>query len=908
MILKNSKGILKDLGVYLFLGLIVLLKFWNFLIPKDKIFLAGDFVELMAMRDYFYEQIRAGVLTLWDSHLATGIPYLVADLGAFYPPDFIIGVFAFFYNIDRLQVLLAIHYWLAGVFTYLYTRQLGFFRTSALISALAFMLGGFLVANPHHRNLIQTFIWLPLILYFLDKAILQNKRLWAAMSGLFLAISFLAGHSNFFYFILLWIVFYYCFRMGIKIKEKSFTGVLEESSYFIIMTFFCLGISAIQLFPILQSSAGYFRQSIDYAWKVQGSYPLLNLVSFLIPKWFVLSASDLSDQLSYIGILPLILGLWAIFHSQEKKTTFLGLTALFSLLLAFGQSTPFYKILYDVLPGLDLFRIPSRFNCLVTFALAILSGYGCNLLLGNSIQKDSEGLVQVVRVFFYFVLATGLLLAGTSFFLLSYQGKGGPVSYSGEFVEGYLLFLIVLGATYLLLLGVRKGMPVKALKSAVILLVSLDLLVISLHYGPSPGGHMSVEDPAISTDLSKGISDELKKDHELFRVGNSKGVLPPLLRYRENITTYDIDSMPNYVSLQFPPEYLQLLFRLEKNPNLFDLLNIKYQIGDLVPKIDPFQDGIKVGSEFKNKSFDLREAVPLSKLTVDSFLSYSESISQGTEVAQIQLFRKDGSVLTLPIRAGIETAEWAIDRPGQTFLHRKARVAESIDLPNQGYRRNIYRYEWDFKETPEIKKINLQYLYPQGILIIREVVLNTQNLKEVTKDRFDLVAPGIFQNSNAFPRVFTLARAKVVSNDKDTEKEKEKKLLTELENFNPKDYVILEKLPPGYKEPATSSFSTQEARITLYAPHLVKIASKTEEDKFLILSDTYYPYWKATIDQKPATILRADYGLRGLYVPKGNHQIEFSFHYSPFYYGLIITCISLALLFLWSITHYRKYR
>lgn len=901
-------GIIKDLGVYLFLGLIVLLKFWNFLIPKDKIFLAGDFVELMAMRDYFYEQLRAGVLILWDTHLATGIPYLVADLGAFYPPDLIVGVFAFFYNIDRLHVLLVIHYWLAGVFTYLYTRQLGFFRTSALISALSFMFGGFLLANPHHRNLIQTFIWLPLVLYFLDKALFQKKRIWAAMAGLILAVSFLAGHSNFFYFILLFIVLYYVYLVVVRISEKSLSGLKEDTYCFIIMSIFCLGISAIQLFPLLSGSTGHFRQALDFDWKAQGSYPLLNIVSFLIPHWFVLSSSDFSDQLSYIGILPLVLGLWVTVRSHEKKTTFLGLTALFFLLLALGQSTPLYKILYDVLPGLDLFRIPARFNCLVTFTLAILSGYGCNLLLGNSIPNNSESLVQAVRVFFCFVLGTGFLLVGTYFFLLSYQGKGGPVSGSAEFVEAYLLFLIVLGAIYLLLLGVRKGMPVNMVKSAVILIVSLDLIVISMNFGPAPGGHMSVKDPAMSTDLSNKIAGELKKDQALFRIGNSKGVLPPLLRYREDITTYDIDSMPNYVSLQFPPEYLQLFFLFGKNPNLFDLLNIKYQISGSVPKTTSVHDTIKVGSEFKNKSFDLREVVPLSKLTVNSFLAYSDSISQGTVVAQIQLFRKDNSVITLPIRAGIETAEWAIDRPGQPFLHRKATVVESREDPNQGYKKNIYRSEWDFKEYQEIIKINLQYLYGQGILEIGKMEINSRNLKEIIRDRFEPIAPSIYKNRSVFPRVFTLARAKVVSNDKDTEKEKEKKILTEVENFNPKDYVLLEKLPPGYKEPATASFSTQEAKIILYSPHRIKIVSKTEEDKFLILSDTYNPYWKATIDQKPAPILRADYGLRGLYVPKGNHQIEFSFHYSPFYYGLIISSISLAFLLFWSIILYKRSR
>jgi hypothetical protein len=897
---KTNSGFLKDLLIYLFFGLIVLFKFWNFLIPKDKIFLAGDFVELMAMRDFFYEQLRNGFLMLWDTHLGTGLPYLSADLGAFYPPDLLIGFFAGFFNIDRLQTLLAIHYWLAGVFTYLYTRQLGFFRTSAVMSALSFMLGGFLLANPHHRNLIQTFIWLPLVLYFLDKALILRKGFWAVIAGLFLAISFLAGHANFFYFFLIWILFYYCFQAIIRIREKSFKGLLQDSSYFLIMALFCLGISAIQLFPTLLSGASTFRQTLDFEWKAQGSYPILNLISFLIPKWFVYTATDLSDQLSYIGIMPLILGLWAAFESKENKTTFFSLVALSSLLLAFGQFTPMYKILYDILPGLDLFRIPARFNCLMTFSLSILAGYGCNLILGDSFREKGDNLSQIIRVIFYFALAAGLLLTLVWFFITSFQGKGGLVSASEVLLEGYILFLFVLGATYLILLGIRKGIPDRALKNLIILLVSLDLFLIGMNFGPFPGGHMSSKDPALFPDSSKAIVGELKKDHELFRIGNSKGLLPPLLRYQENISTYDTESMPNYVSLQFPSEYLQLYFLLEKNPNLVDMLNIKYQIDGSKPTMVPFSDSLRVGREFRNREFDLKAPLSLSKLTIYSFLSYSESISQGSVVACIRLTKQDGSVETIPIRAGIETAEWAIDRPGINFLHRKAQVAKSWDVQDQGFKKNVYFFEWDLKESPGIVTIALQYLWPQGTLEVEKVLLNTQNLKDLIKDRFDLIAPSVFRNGNAFPRVYTLARGKVIPEKENKDKEKEKNLLKELENFNPRDYVILDRLPAGYKEPQASSFSTREAKITHYSPHLIKIVSKTEEDKFLILSDTYNTYWKATIDQKPTTILRANYGLRGIYLPKGNHQIEFSFHYTPFYYGLIITCLSLGVLLIVS--------
>ena len=301
----------------------------------------------------------------------------------------------------------------------------------------------------------------------------------------------------------------------------------------------------------------------------------------------------MSDSLSYIGILPLCLGLWAAFRSRGAKSTFFGLVALFSILVAFGRFTPLYKILYDVLPGLDLFRIPARFNCLLTFALAILSGYGCNLLLADSTQEEMTGPIHVTKVCFYFCLGSGLLLVLAWFILLSYQGEVPPIS--SDFVGSYILFLFVLGGTYSILLVRKKGISETVLKGTIIAMVSLDLLLVSLNFGPNPGGNMSSTDPAIIPERAKAIVGELKKDHELIRIGNSEGVLPHLLRYQENITTYDVNSMPNYVSLQFPSEYLQLYFLSDYNPELLDLLNVKYQVGENEPRISSFPPAIKLG-------------------------------------------------------------------------------------------------------------------------------------------------------------------------------------------------------------------------------------------------------------------------------------------------------------------------
>jgi hypothetical protein len=896
MTTKNHE-ILKDLSIFFFLGVIVVLKFWNFLIPNNKIFFAGDFVVFAGMRDYFYDQLRNGFLILWDTHLGTGMPYLGGDLGAFYPIDLITGLFFRYYDIIRLQVLMAVHYWMAGVFMYLYVRQLGFYRVSAIVSALSFMMGGFLLANPHHRDYIQTFIWLPLVLYFLDKALIQRKKIWSLFSGLFLAFSYLAGHANIFYYLLLFLLFYYCFRIYLGIRAQSYKNILQDSTYFLIMGFFCMGCSSLQLLPLLAAGAGTFRDTMDFDWAIQGSYPLINLITLLMPKGIHWTATDLSDQLSYVGMLPLLLGFWAVLQPNEIRTKFWGLVALFSMLMAFGANTPFFKILYDLLPGLHLFRIPARSNSLLTFALAILAGYGCNYFFRSPFQEGLRRLQGGTKKMFTFSLAGGILVGLVSLFWKFHLGGDGSLpELWGQFEQEYILFLMVLGAAYLIISGRTQGFSQNGLKWAIVLSVSLDLWLVSLNFGPNIGGHMSIKDPAIPSEQAMNIALELRKDQEIFRISNTEGLLPHHLRYQEGLTTYDVSSMPDCLSTQFPMEYLNLNFLLRKNQRLFDLLNVKYHIGGKEPDISPLPATIQMGATAGTKEeFQLNSSLPLSTLSLQSFLSYSELIPQGESVAQIILHKTDGSQKILPIRAGIETSEWAIDRPGTHFLHRKAQVVESKEIIGEGYQGHDYKMTFDFPSPLVIEKISLQYLESRGILEIKKISINQKPLGDSIKKRFELVAPGIYKNNSAFPRVFTIAKAKVVPS--------EKRMIEEIKLLDPKEYVLLDRLPAGYKDPSDPSFSTQEAKIVRYSPHRILIETRTESDKFLVLSDTYSPYWKARVDQKSAPMLRADYGLRGLYVPKGHHQVEFYLYFYPFYYGLFITCISMALFLILFIKH-----
>jgi hypothetical protein len=277
-----------------------------------------------------------------------------------------------------------------------------------------------------------------------------------------------------------------------------------------------------------------------------------------------------------------------------------------------------------------------------------------------------------------------------------------------------------------------------------------------------------------------------------------------------------------------------------------------------------------------------------------SFLSNSSSIPQDATVAQIILEKKIGSPQILPIRAGRETAEWAVDRPGLGCLHRKPLVKESWQIGREGYQGHNYSCRINLPDPIETSKITLQYPSAQGSILIKDFKANGQEIEKVLRNRFQWIEPNIFQNFFCLPRAYMIGRAKVAGSKNE--------LLEQLEQLDPKEAVLVSSLPPNYHEPSTSSYSPNEARVTRYSPDHIVIDTHAREDKFLVLSDTFNPYWKATIDRTPASILKVNYGLRGLYVPGGAHRIEFSFYFYPFYYGLALTCLSLLAVFCIALT------
>ncbi len=87
--------------------------------------------------------------------------------------------------------------------------------------------------------------------------------------------------------------------------------------------------------------------------------------------------------------------------------------------------------------------------------------------------------------------------------------------------------------------------------------------------------------------------------------------------------------------------------------------------------------------------------------------------------------------------------------------------------------------------------------------------------------------------------------------------------------------------------------AAERVRITNYEQDRMKLTADSAGRGLLVLSETYFPGWKATVNGRPARILKVDGGLRGIPVSGGANTVEL--RYSPLYMtlGFPITCLAL---------------
>jgi hypothetical protein len=95
-------------------------------------------------------------------------------------------------------------------------------------------------------------------------------------------------------------------------------------------------------------------------------------------------------------------------------------------------------------------------------------------------------------------------------------------------------------------------------------------------------------------------------------------------------------------------------------------------------------------------------------------------------------------------------------------------------------------------------------------------------------------------------------------------------------------YPAMVEAPPTAVEairPDPAHTSPGKADITIYTPGHIRLQISASRPALLVVAESWYPGWRATLDGKPVDLLRANYLSQGVVVPAGEHTVDL--HYVP---------------------------
>lgn len=516
--------------------LLLPLLFWWQLWTPDPIDRAtipeGDFAgQYYPLQLFAARELAAGRLPAWNPYINAGQPGL-ADIqtGFYYPPHLLpnlaLALFGLPFSVGLLTAQVVFHFSLASLFTYLFVRrlalrcgaQLAAARFAGAIAALTFTYGGYLTSFPVQQlTILETAVWLPLVLFFLDRAFYRAHPLsQIVLAGVSLACALLAGHPQTAMYVVYATLAYGVFLAWSTRSTQNAGGnrrfVLRIAYYVLLPLALGAALAAVQLVPTLQFITRSTRAGLDYDAVVWG-FPLAEVTHLLYPGYF-------GGSPQYVGLLPPILAVAALFVKRARRqVVFWIVMALVAGLLAFGGHTFLYNVAYLLVPGFGAVRDQERIIYLFGFAVSVLAGYGALTLV--------QPLPRLVRKGFHrFVCGLGwvfaVFVALTAWWYFGYlQGvqQGVEINMFEGVLRHHTLLLLILGGSAALFALRLAGKTRRGWLMALALgLIWLNLFTVNWRFNlgePAAGG------PFPQT----GLVTFLQEQPGTFRI-SSAGLLP----------------------------------------------------------------------------------------------------------------------------------------------------------------------------------------------------------------------------------------------------------------------------------------------------------------------------------------------------------------------------------------------
>lgn len=486
---------------------------------SDRMLYGEDSLSLGYMaRAYFAERLNAGDFPLWSPRLLGGIPFLEAISAgdSVYPTSFL---YLFIEPYRALGWKLVLHVLGGGFFMYGWARSLGLGRPAATLGGLAWLMAPVIVTLtlPGNDGKLMVASLAPLVFWAAESVLRSpSGRTAAGLAGA-VALTSLTTQFQTAYFLFGTVGAYAVFRavqlwkgQGIESGARRSRRALVPLAIFLGSAVLGAGMAAVQLIPAAQyvtESSRRIATTVEatpqerLAYSSSWSFHPEEVAALAVPEFVGNSAADadwgrntywgrnaLKLNHEYLGVTVLALAILGFGGRRSRGLRwFMAGMSLTWLLFALGAHTPVWRIFYEIVPGISLFRVPSIAAFLVSFGMTTLFALGVDDLVRDG---PSPGFLRSRRgralLGFCGLLLTGLLLQASgalgSIWTTMVYGDAGERSLAAlaaanpHITLGFGIALVLALLTAVLVWLVKEGtVPVAAALAALSLLVALDL-------------------------------------------------------------------------------------------------------------------------------------------------------------------------------------------------------------------------------------------------------------------------------------------------------------------------------------------------------------------------------------------------------------------------------------------------
>lgn len=921
----KRKGPLREcFFVLLFYSLLFLLFFSPALFFSSS--LIGPVDGVFYHQPYFYSE-----KVLWDTLLSSGFP-MMADpqVMAFYLPAVL-----FSFVPDGYNLFIVSAYVLASCFTYGYVYSLTASRLAAFASGIIYGMSGFMVAQLDHAAIIHSAVWLPLIIWSLESLRQRASGGWFLTGCVAVALSNFAGHSQIFTYSLMAAAGYALFY--------GWNAPAGRARYYLLsmlMLLLGIGLGAIQIVPTLELVSLSMRATATFEWFTSYSLPVRQIPMLLFPvlfgglQWYgthlYFGEWNLIELAGYVGLLPIMLAVLGIAASRERRLSLFWLSVgLLALLFALGGATPLSHIAYRI-PVLSLFRVPARHLFLLAFAVSVLAGLGIREVLEQRVRRT---------LLWWSILALGLLMAAC-LLLLPLTGLNELAAQKGVAHQSLLPWQnkalavpIVIFFMALASLIYWHRRPASLTGGALVLLVLLiDMGSFGWFYARDYVAPKAVLNaPPFVERYRRALDTEHQRMLPVEGVPGPISTLPPMLSRLWGVPSAGTHG-PLIVSRYSQLMSMSVVGNVDPawqkgEEQSFNIMAIRYVFAPRMQLTEEVQGVtwyardalITVGSNCNrplpiSHTIELPSAQQATKLGIVSLLECSTAAEDRAEVARVLITYESGRAQSESLRAGLDTSEWAFDcsdvRP--QIKHARAPVFESFPVDRGGGAicdGHKYLTMLQLKESEPVRRIEFEWTGgATGALSIKKVSLiddaasrsypvgaTPGSLADASRWRHveDIEETSIFENLRAMPRAWMVGEVLSVKADEALRIIKSS-TLPDGRAFDPARTALVEEaLNLGSKQ----ADAPGTAEVTSLSGRHIEVQTSSTSPSFLVLSDVYYPGWKATIDgSQEARVYQTNFAARGVAVPAGSHRVRLEFRPVSLYTGAALSALSLVVM------------